>query len=181
MRFFPPVGHFSACWRKGSQIWKNNWQMPSFWKTKNASVWFISIFYSGMTDMIAFAKKPTNASECWCLITFLPHPVCGRKTFFRTLEKWPLKPMPLLFATISAAFPIDFLGRLAEKIANGYHMIAGHLVTSYKQEQVDKHPHYSREPGGGGNAMFYNSRYCFVDYKALVLRPFDCEWLLNDR
>lgn len=79
--------------------------------------------------------------------------------------------MSLLLATISAAFPIDFLGKLAEKIANGYHMIAGHLVTSYKHEQVDKHPNYSRKPGGGGSATFYNGRYCFVDCKALVLRP----------
>lgn len=43
-------------------------------------------------------------------------------------------------ATFPTSFPTDFGGKLAEKIANGSHMIAGYLATVHKYKQAAKSP-----------------------------------------
>lgn len=111
---------------------------------------------------MAFAKKPANAfvrKRLRMLVfdnIFARTEVLSSSTSLYTLEKWTLKPMSLLFVTIPTGFPVDLLGKLAEKIANSYHMISGHLVTSCKCKQVDKHPNYSHESGGRASATFHN-------------------------
>lgn len=50
-------------------------------------------------------------------------------------------------ATSYSGFPIDCLGEQARKISNSNHMIAKHLSTGHKCEQVAQYPKCYHETG----------------------------------
>lgn len=56
------------------------------------------------------------------------------------MGKWMSNLTSPPLATFPTSFAIDFGGKLAEKIANGSHMITGHLATVHKDKQVSKSP-----------------------------------------
>lgn len=87
-------------------------------------------------------------------------PCCTKVTDF----KFPIS----CTCNLPCQFLIVFLGKLTEKIANSNHMIAGHLTTSCKCEQIAKPlkcGHITR-----GNTIIYNSWWLFTFHKASVLR-----------
>lgn len=74
-------------------------------------------------------------------------------------------------ATFPGTFPIDFMEKLANKIANGNHIITGHLATSCKWEQVTNH---SNHVGSG-------SLTCYKGWKCFTRGHCNFEWLLNQQ
>lgn len=82
--------------------------------------------------------------------------------------EWTSNPMPCPLAIFPADFPINFLGKPIEKIANGDCMITGHLVISHKCEWVVKCSKCGHVTRGASGMIFHSSPE--VLYKAPVLR-----------
>lgn len=79
-----------------------------------------------------------------CSVKILPIEcfLCGKARstpFLQPMEVFQI-PSTSSACILSNPFPVDFLGKLAEKIANGDHMIAEHLATSCICEPVAKNP-----------------------------------------
>lgn len=77
--------------------------------------------------------------------------------------KWHDKEMDLKsnippLATFPTSFPTDLGGKLAEKIANGSHMIAGHLATVHKYKQVAKGPKCDHMTRRRPNVMYRENK-----------------------
>lgn len=67
-------------------------------------------------------------------------PPCMEEKIFEKLISASFCPALPTLATFPAGFPFDFLGKPAEKIANGNHMIIGCFAIDCKCKPVDKCP-----------------------------------------